>query len=220
MLAVLNSAKNQLRQSILRASHIIITLGTSFIYKLKSNNQVVANCHKRPQDHFQKQLSSVLELEHILKQFVSKIQELNKEVQLIFTVSPVRHTKEGVVENQRSKAHLIAALHQVLEQHLCNCSYFPSYEFMIDEFRDYRFYKRDLIHPSDLAVDMIWEKFKYFAILEDVAVDMKKVEKLQKSLEHRLTSTSGEAYEKLVSFQIKLKQELSKKYTFMDFQTI
>ncbi len=220
ILAILNSAKSELQQAITESSHIVITLGTSFIYREKFSGHGVANCHKLPQDQFEKKLSAIEELKQILSQLILNFEKLNSEVKLIFTVSPVRHTKDGMVENQRSKAHLISALHEVLEEKSRSCFYFPSYELMMDEFRDYRFYDRDLIHPNALAVDLIWEKFKTNFISERVYIDMGKVEKLQKSIAHRPSENKGEAFEKLKAYQYKFKEELINKYPFMNFKNL
>ncbi|SDG63610.1 GSCFA domain-containing protein [Psychroflexus sediminis] len=220
ILAALNSAKKELNMACREASHIIITLGTSFIYRNKSTGQGVANCHKRPQDDFTKQLTSIDDLKSILNHLTSSFEKLKPHIKLVFTISPVRHIKDGIQENQRSKAHLIAALHEVLEENSTSYDYFPSYELMIDEFRDYRFYDRDLIHPNALAVDMIWHKFKSTFISESVFEDMLKVEKLQKTLAHRQTQTHGDAFDKLKAYQSKLKEELVKKYPFMSFENL
>lgn len=217
ILAVLNSAKKELKEASEEASYIIITLGTSFIYRHTSTGQGVANCHKLTQDDFEKELTPIDEMKEILKQLISSFEKLNPDVKLIFTISPVRHIKDGIVENQRSKAHLVSALHDVLEENATHF-YFPSYELMMDEFRDYRFYDRDLIHPNALAVDLIWEKFKFNFISEKIFDDMGKVEKLQKSLAHRKFETKGEAFKKLKAYQYKYKEELTKKYPFMRFQ--
>lgn len=214
ILAVLNSAEKELRDAILGSSHILITLGTSFVYEHLATKLLVANCHKVPQSEFKKQLTLVNELEIMLSRIIKLCRELNPKTKFIFTVSPVRHIKEGIVENQRSKAQLITALHNVLEGE-SNVTYFPSYELMMDELRDYRFYNRDLIHPSDLAVDLIWKRFKACAIDEGLYADMDKVDKLQKSLAHRPSATKGETFEKLKAYQYKLKKELKEKYPFM-----
>ncbi|MFD0932588.1 GSCFA domain-containing protein [Psychroflexus salinarum] len=219
-LAVLNSAKRELKVASEEATHVIITLGTSFIYKHKSTNLGVANCHKLPQDHFEKELTSIEELKNILSRLISSFGMMQPDAKLIFTISPVRHIKDGIVENQRSKAHLISALHEVLEETPNQPSYFPSYELMMDELRDYRFFNRDLIHPSDLAVDLIWNRFRSNFISEDIYLDMSKVEKLQKSIAHRQTETEGEVFEKLKTYQYKIKEELKKKYPFMRFPNL
>lgn len=217
LLAVLNSAKTELKEASEVASHVIITFGTSFIYRLKSSGQGVANCHKRPQDLFEKELTPIEDLKKILSQLIFHLEHLNPDVKLVFTISPVRHIKDGIVENQRSKSHLISALHSVLEETESSHHYFPSYELMMDELRDYRFYNRDLIHPSPMAVDLIWEKFKQNFVSESVFTDLDKVDKLQKSLAHRHTDDKGEAFDKLKAYQYKLSKELIEKYPFMSF---
>ena len=218
ILAELNSAGKELKTACLESSHILITLGTSFVYKHIVSGQRVANCHKVPQARFEKQLISVEELYQILSRLVNCIRDINPKVNIIFTVSPVRHIKDGMLENSRSKSHLICALHSVLEEVSCSkLQYFPSYELMMDEFRDYRFYKRDLIHPSEVAIDMIWEKFMYSFISKGNYEDMAKVEKLQKSFAHRSIDSSGKTDSKLKVYQYKLKEELIKKYSFMKF---
>jgi hypothetical protein len=218
IIAELNSAGKELKSACVESSHILITLGTAFIYKHKASGLPVANCHKVPQTEFEKQLTSVVELHQILSKLITCIREINPKVNIIFTVSPVRHIKDGMLENSRSKSHLIAALHSVIEEMVSSkVQYFPSYELMMDEFRDYRFYKRDLIHPSELAIDMIWEKFKHSFISEGIYEDMAKVEKLQKSLAHRPMDSSGKTDSKLRAYQYKFKEELIKKYSFMRF---
>ena len=218
ILAELSSAGKELKTACIESSHILITLGTSFVYKHIASGQRVANCHKVPQARFEKQLISVEELHQILSRLVNCIREINPKANIIFTVSPVRHIKDGMLENSRSKSHLISALHSVLEEVSSpKLQYFPSYELMMDEFRDYRFYKRDLIHPSEVAIDMIWEKFMYSFISKGSYEDMAKVEKLQKSFAHRSMDSSGKTDSKLKVYQYKLKEELIKKYSFMKF---
>jgi hypothetical protein len=218
ILAELSSAGKELKTACIESSHILITLGTSFVYKHIASGQRVANCHKVPQARFEKQLISVEELHQILSRLVNCIREINPKANIIFTVSPVRHIKDGMIENSRSKSHLISALHSVLEEVSSpKIQYFPSYELMMDEFRDYRFYKRDLIHPSEVAIDMIWEKFMYSFISKGSYEDMAKVEKLQKSFAHRSMDSSEKTDSKLKVYQYKLKEELIKKYSFMKF---
>ncbi|MBZ9777340.1 GSCFA domain-containing protein [Psychroflexus sp. CAK8W] len=218
ILAVLNSAKKELKVASEQATHIIITLGTSFIYRHRSTQQGVANCHKLPQDRFEKQLTSITDLKKILKRLVNSFENIQPDVKLVFTVSPVRHIKDGIIENNRSKSHLLTALHLILEEKTSKkLSYFPSYELMMDELRDYRFYDRDLIHPNALAVDLIWERFKMNFISQAIYLDMTKVEKLQKSFAHRQSESKGEAFEKLKAYQYKFKKELTQKYPFMRF---
>lgn len=221
MIAGLNSAANALKTACETSTHILITLGTAFIYKHKPTSEFVVNCHKVPAFEFEKQLTSVEDLKLILNQLIEAFLNINSKVNIIFTVSPVRHIKDGIIQNNRSKSHLISALHNVLEERdSSNLGYFPSFEMVMDEFRDYRFYKRDLIHPNTLTVDLIWERFKSSFISEAIIGDMTKVEKLQKSLHHRSSTNSGEAYKKWKAYQSKLKNELNDSYPFMNLNTL
>ena len=154
----LNKASELINTALKNSTHIIITLGTSWVYRFLKTSQIVANCHKVPQHKFKKELLPVAEINKSLSSIISQIREVNPSINFIFTVSPVRHLKDGFIENQQSKSHLISALHQIIPLHK-NTFYFSSYEIMMDELRDYRFYKEDMIHPNLLAINYIWEKF-------------------------------------------------------------
>jgi hypothetical protein len=158
----LNSSLKTSIAQLFQASHIIITYGTSWVYRNKETNEIVANCHKIPQKEFSKEILSIETIEKSIQNTINLIRKINPSVNFIFTVSPVRHLKDGFVENQLSKAHLITAIYQILEPEICNLKsaiYFPSYEIMMDELRDYRFYAEDMIHPNQVAIDYIWERF-------------------------------------------------------------
>ncbi len=138
---------------------LILSLGTAFAYKLKSSHEIVNNCHKLAQQNFDKVFLSAGEIIRSLSNAVSSYIVLNPEIKIIVTVSPVRHIKDGLIENNRSKASLILACHE-LENEFHNVIYFPSYELLMDDLRDYRFYARDLIHPSEEAIDYIMDFFE------------------------------------------------------------
>lgn len=215
LLEELNQALQKTNRQITESSHIIITLGTAWVYRNNSTKAIVANCHKVPQKEFSKELLSVGEIVQILKNLAGSIQSVNKNVRFIFTVSPVRHFKDGFVENQRSKAHLFSALHEIIEGG--GASYFPSYEIMMDELRDYRFYEADMVHPNQLAVDYIWEKFKEVWISERAHQVMDAVDTIQKGLEHRPFNPDSEGYKR---FQKSLRQKIAyitKDFPFMEF---
>jgi len=146
--------KKELIQSVIEANFIFITFGTAIGYRLKSTGQFVANCHKIPLNQFVKELTEVEGMVLIWKKLIRKINELNPSLQIVFTISPVRHIKEGIIENNLSKSHLFALTYKL------NGSYFPSYEIVMDELRDYRFYKEDLVHPNELAISYVWSKFR------------------------------------------------------------
>lgn len=207
----------QLRQS----THIIITLGTAWAYQKKESGVTVANCHKVPQKEFDKYLLTVDDIASSLQRIVHQIETVNKKGQIVFTVSPVRHLKDGFIENQRSKSHLITAIHDVLSARSLGASgmYFPSYEIMMDELRDYRFYGNDMVHPNELAINYIWEKFQQVWISDAVKVPMKKVAEVQKGLQHRVFNPKGLEHQK---FKIMLQERithLKKIYPFMEFNS-
>jgi lysophospholipase L1-like esterase len=183
MLTDLNAKQQLLKTQLQQATHIGFTLGTAWVYRHLASDRVVANCHKIPQTAFVKELLSAAEIETALQQLISAIHTVNPNAQLVFTVSPVRHSKDGLVENQRSKAQLLVALHQLLETH--KAYYFPAYELLLDELRDYRFYADDLLHPSPLAIRYIWEKWLSVTTTPETQALIAEVEAVQKSRQHR-----------------------------------
>lgn len=215
----LNSILNETYSQISNATHIIITYGTSWVYRNIELNEIVANCHKVQQKQFSKEILSVGIIEKSIQNTVDLIRKINSNCHFIFTISPVRHIKDGFVENQRSKAHLITALQNLLntEHSLLNTGYFPSYEIMMDELRDYRFYAQDMLHPNVLAIDYIWEKFKQSSIHENAFSVMDEVSTIQKSLAHKPFNLNSESHQKFV---LKLKNKielLQKELTFVRF---
>ena len=202
---------------LFQASHVIITFGTSWVYRNFESSAIVANCHKLPQNQFQKEILSVETIGNSIKNTIDLIQKINPDCNFIFTVSPVRHLKDGFVENQRSKSHLITAIHDVIKPQLPAVNYFPSYEIMMDELRDYRFYAEDMLHPSAVAIDYIWSKFKESTIAETDFPVMEQVDSIQKSLSHKPFNPNSESH---LKFESKLKQKMTNlqfQYSFMKF---
>ena len=158
VLTQINTSISDGSKALKSAKTIILTFGTAWVYKLKESNEVVANCYKLPSSLFTKELLSISEIVAEVSSSLTKLRLINPEVKIITTISPVRHWKDGVVENQQSKATLHLAIKELRKQHE-NLVYFPSYEIMLDELRDYRFYADDMLHPSSLAIDYIWQKF-------------------------------------------------------------
>lgn len=187
MLSNLNEAAALANAGIKNATHLIITLGTAWVYRNNNSGELVANCHKVPQKEFTKELLSVQQIRQSLRNILAMVKQANPSAHIICTVSPVRHIKDGFTENQWSKANLIAALHETLATPPLGVrgAYFPSYEIMMDELRDYRFYAEDMIHPNQTAVDYIWERFTEAFITADAQADMKLIDSIQKGLQHR-----------------------------------
>ena len=195
----LNQILSDFHLQIFKSTHFQITYGTSWVYRNKSSNSVVANCHKLPQSQFEKEILSVATIEKSIQNTIDLIQKVNPNCYFIFTVSPVRHIKDGFVENQRSKAHLISALHNFVSLSLSKCNYFPSYEIMMDELRDYRFYAEDMLHPSQMAIDYIWKRFSENYISEENFATMEEVCSIQKGLAHRPFNPNTASHQKFLN---------------------
>jgi hypothetical protein len=213
----LNTIIKSTNQQISESSHFIITYGTSWVYRNIESDSIVANCHKVPQKQFKKELLSVEEIKESIANTLELIHSVNSNCNIIFTVSPVRHIKDGFVENQWSKANLISAIHSVLQVPISGAAYFPSYEIMMDELRDYRFYAEDMLHPNQIAIDYIWKRFKETTISETAYGTMDEVEGIQKSLSHKPFNPDSESH---LKFESKVREKITKlenQYSFMKF---
>ncbi len=192
--AVLDSINASIRKAhvfLESTSHLLLTLGTSWAYRHIEKESLVANCHKIPQKEFKKELLSREEILASLERTVSRVREVNPKVAIILTVSPVRHIKDGIVENTLSKARLHESAHQLIAEKY-GVSYFPAYELMMDDLRDYRFYKSDLIHPNETAVEYIWERFSESWIDPSAGQLMQEAQSIHRALKHRpLQASSG-----------------------------
>ena len=209
----LNSAVEETYDFLKNASHVIITPGTAWGYRFKETDEFVANCHKVPQKKFEKEL---VDAKNDLLGCVKIIKEINPSAEIIFTISPVRHLKDGFVENQQSKARLITAVHEIISEEL-NTHYFPSYEIMMDELRDYRFYAEDMVHPNQVAIDYIWEKFTETWISSEAMPVMKRIDTIQKGLSHRPFSETSEAHQKFKNDLQEKIRTLQKDYPQINF---
>jgi len=183
LISALNSALEKLRFSLLEASHVVFTFGSAWVYKHLEKDAIVANCHKVPQKEFVKQLLSPDDVSDVLLGIETKLRTINPTCSIINTVSPVRHIKDGLIANSRSKAHLIAGVQEIVSPEKLNY-YFPSYEIMMDELRDYRYYKEDLIHPNQTAIHLIWEKFLSSWVASETFEIQKKIAVIQNGLLH------------------------------------
>ncbi len=211
----LNSALEDLRRALEHSTHAVLTLGTAYGFRHRQSGRLVANCHKLPSRAFERELSSPEAIRESLSKILSMLQAFRGDMTCLLTVSPVRHIRDGLVENQRSKAHLITAVHSLVEVNAA--AYFPSYELFMDELRDYRFYDRDLIHPSEAAVDYIWERFQQAWVDPSSHSVMEEVASVRRALAHRPLHGNSPEYQK---FRASLKekiQALQAQYPHMDF---
>ena len=218
-LGTLNKIVTDLHPLFTNFSHYYITYGTSWVYRNIPKGFIVANCHKVPQNQFVKEILSTEGIQKSIQKTIELIHSVNPKGMIVFTVSPVRHLKDGFVENQRSKAHLISAIHNLLENEDLrdNAEYFPSYEIVMDELRDYRFYAEDMLHPNQIAIDYIWEKFKMSSISEASYLIMNEVESIQRGMAHRPFNEQSESHKQFKSKLLEKTLSLTEKYPFMRF---
>ena len=213
----LNDLIRLTNQQLNDSTHIIITLGTSWVYRNIESDEIVANCHKVPQKQFTKELLSINQTEESLQSIISLIHSVNPNCNFIFTVSPVRHIKDGFVENTLSKAHLVAAIHKTITNNPSLITYFPAYEIMMDELRDYRFYAEDMLHPNQTAIDYIWIQFFENYISESEFGLMNEICSIQKGLKHRPFNPNTESHQKFLN-QLDLKiQTIQNQHPFIKF---
>lgn len=179
-----------------QANVLIVTFGTAWAWQHKASNTVVGNCHRLPQQDFVRHLSSVPEMTMHWMVVLGRLFELNKNLKVVFTVSPVRHTREGMEQNGLSKALLRALCAELVNAFPDQASYFPSFEIMMDDLRDYRFYEMDMIHPSELAIDYIKNKWATAYLGDEARKRASEIEQLQKFADHRPSESSKEEHEK------------------------
>jgi hypothetical protein len=180
----INSRIQQSSDFLKEASVLIITFGTANTYRLLSSGKVVSNCHKLPASLFREERLSVQAIGEKWNDLINRLQSFNPQLKILFTVSPIRHWKDGAHENQLNKATLLLAVNELVKVH-DSCYYFPSYEIMMDDLRDYRFYAEDMIHPNQQAINYIWEKFGDTFFDKKTLELIKEYEKVQKQLHHR-----------------------------------
>ncbi|MBK8710373.1 MAG: GSCFA domain-containing protein [Niastella sp.] len=199
----INCSTQQAHHFLKSGAAVIITLGSAWVYELTEKaigalpGKVAANNHKAPADWFHRRLLNVGELQEILLQVIKKLQAFNPSLKIIFTISPVRHLREGFVENNRSKALLIHAVHEVVEQ-FNHLYYFPAYELVIDDLRDYRFYAEDMVHPNYAATQYVWQKFIDCCIDESSQLFIQKINEINAAKNHRAFNPESEAHKKFL----------------------
>ncbi len=214
LLQLINHSQESAHRFLKSAGWLIITLGSAFVYQLE-NGEVVANCHKVPNDKFRKKLMAVEDVLMELDNLVHRLFLFNPGLRIIFTISPVRHLRDGFIENNRSKAVLIQAVHHLVDK-FEKLYYFPAYELVIDDLRDYRFYSEDMVHPNYLATDYVWEKFSEACISASSLNIMKEINLLNAAKAHKPfhpESSAHKIFRKKNLDKVLLLQEL---YSFID----
>lgn len=197
---------------------LILTWGSAWVYRWKDTGRVVANCHKIPASFFEKKLLSVEEIVSCYEPLFAHIQQHSPACQMILTVSPIRHWKDGVIQNQESKATLRLAV-KALQKQFPSLYYFPSYELMMDDLRDYRFYEADMIHPNPIALTYIWERFKQACIHPQCYGLMDRIHKIQQALAHRPLNPQSDGYKKHVKKVLNWIETLESEEVWLNFES-
>lgn len=215
----INSRLSEAYDHLKEADYLVLTFGTAFYYELKKNGGIVGNCHKRPDSLFVRKLMQDEDnVGQYIRQSVEHLLAFNPKVRLLLTVSPIRHLKDGLHGNQLSKASLLLATDKLIRLYPDRLSYFPAYEIMNDELRDYRFYAEDMVHPSSLAIEYIWECFVNTYFNTETVGLLKKLESIRKAFNHKpFRPGSGEHKKFLKQLVLKIKQ-LKEKYPYLDTQ--
>ncbi len=212
----MNQRIEQGHQALQQAQLLTITLGTAIVYRLKATSEVVANCHKVPQHEFERRMATVDEMTAELDKMLTRLHEFNAGLRIILTVSPIRHIADGLDTNSLSKALLRVAIHEVMTRHREYCDYFPAYEIMLDDLRDYRFYSNDMVHPSDVAVEYIWQAFQATYLDDRSALAVARCERIHKRLQHRPMSASRETVDRFNADTASVVRNLIKEYPYLN----
>ncbi len=216
--AVLTHMNRQLKEgapAIRQADVLFLTLGTSQVFELKETGKIVSNCHKMPSDIFTKRMLEPAETMHRLSVAIGELLKVNRQVKVIFTVSPVRYFADGAFENSVSKAQLFAAIYEMTEMNSVY-TYFPSYEMVIDDLRDYRFYKEDMVHPGSQATEYVWQGLCESLMTDSSRELMKEIEEIRLAAQHRPRNPNSDAHRKFIARTINKIEELHKNYS-LDF---
>lgn len=227
-LKFINTTQQAAHQYIQKTQWLMITWGSAFVYELtqeaQNNNslakkpigKIVANCHKAPSDWFNRRLLSVDEILNTFNTLIGKLLKSNPQLHIILTISPVRHLREGLIDNNRSKAVLIQAVHQLCEI-FDRVHYFPSYELVIDDLRDYRFYAEDLVHPNHQATQYVWEKFVEMCIHADSVPTMQTIEKIRAAYLHKPLHPQSQQHQTFLKSYLEKTKLLQQQFPEIDF---
>jgi hypothetical protein len=225
MLTTLNAQKDKAAQMLHEANWLVITLGSSYAYKLKADvpkefaiDNFVANCHKAPSQWFEKYLIPIDEQIASLDQTIYRIRKINPELKVIFTISPVRHIRDGIIENNRSKARLIETVHHLINK-FNQLYYFPAYEILIDVLRDYRYYDVDMVHPNYLSTSKVLQMFIESYFNQSAQEVLEQIKQIVIAKKHKAFQPNTVAHKKFLLTHLEKTQNLQKQYPFLNLAT-
>ena len=212
----INASQSAAHGFLKNADWVLLTLGSAFVYELE-NKQVVANCHKVPTDKFKKRVLAIDEVVTVLENLLLNLKAFNPKLKIIFTISPVRHLRDGFIENNRSKAILINSVHHVVDKYE-HAFYFPSYELIIDDLRDYRFYAEDMVHPNYAATNYVWEKFVTICIDPSSQILMKEINTINAARHHKPFNPASQAHQKFLKINLAKIEKLKEQFPYLNFK--
>jgi hypothetical protein len=217
----LNAAMTSSRQAahfhLKNSEWMIITFGSAYVYRHLATNHIAANCHKLLKGEFKKELLKPGEIVDRYKALITSLKQFVPKLKLLFTVSPVKHLRDGIIENTLSKSILIQSVHELVNTNT-HCFYFPAYELMNDDLRDYRFYKEDLAHPNKVAIKYIWEKFSGSIFSEETQQLNEQIEYILNAASHKAINPGSESHKQFKQTYLKKCEDLERKFQFLDFE--
>lgn len=211
----INDKLQQAHDQLARSEWLFVTFGSAWAYRLKPTGRVVANCHKFPASDFERIRFGVDEIYALWKEIIDRLRQFNPAIKVVFTVSPIRHLRDGAHENQISKSTLLLAVDR-LKREDDNIGYFPAYEIVMDDLRDYRFYDENMTHPNDVAINYIRQRFCESYMNGDTLQTIKKVEDIIKATAHHPIQYTSE-YQKFAAANLEKIARLKQQYPFLDF---
>ncbi len=200
-----------------KAEYLILTFGTSWVYQHKKTGNIVSNCHKLLPSEFERKKLDVDEIVDVYKDIIKNLISFKPNLKIIFTLSPIRHWKDGAVDNMHSKATLLVAIHKLCEQ-FSTAHYFPAYEIMMDDLRDYRFYEEDMLHPSSLAIKYIWDKFSEVFFEKNTVLLQKEIDEIVRAMRHRPVNPELNSHKIFRQAMLQKISEMEKKHPFLNLQ--
>jgi hypothetical protein len=223
-LQLINQSQQKAHNFLKKADWLMVTLGSAFVYELSplstewraGGGEAVANCHKVPTDKFNKRLLAAEEVVLMLNNMIENLLIFNPSLKIIFTISPVRHLRDGFVENNRSKAALIQAVHQLVDER-AQSFYFPAYELVIDDLRDYRFYAEDMVHPNYAATNYVWDKFTACCMNENTKSVMQEINVINAAMHHKPFNPISAQHKKFLQTHLEKVQKLKRQLPYVNF---
>jgi hypothetical protein len=216
LLDKIKAINKEAKQALAQAKYLVITMGSAWVYEHLAHHEIVANCHKLPQSQFQKGLLSVAEIVEAFNDIYPKIKKLNPNIYILLTVSPVKYLRDGIIENNLSKSTLLLAADVICKTN--SLFYFPAFEIVNDELRDYRFYAEDMAHPSESAIQYVWERFVDACVSKESKQLMQQLDEIRKAYHHRPFNEESVQHQKFIKLFLQKTQDLQNKHPCLSLE--